>query len=101
MEGKWSDFVSYVHVYNKLFNHCEGKKNRRLVHRCIPWLHLGNNLYLLKKEKCCWRCRGEKSENEYNDCLHRLYIKDYICAIDKKMRDMTKDCFVNSIKIKL
>ena len=52
--------------------------------KCIPWLDLGNNNYLLKKEECCWRCRGEKFENEYKDCLHKLYIKDCICAIDKK-----------------
>ena len=30
-----------------------------------------------------------------------MYIKDYTCAIDKKLWDMTKDYFVNSIKIKL
>ena len=66
------------------------KKITRLVDRCIPCLHLGKNLYLLRIKNCFWGCRGEKSENEYNDCLHRLYIKVYICAIDKKNKGYDK-----------
>ena len=45
---------------------------------------MGNNLYLLKKGNCCCLYKGEKYENEYKDCLHRLYIKNYICTINKK-----------------
>ena len=79
------------------------KKIRRLVDGCIQWLHLENSLYLLKKEKRCWRCRGEKSESEYNDWLHTDCIERNILTIfvqSIKMWDMKKDCFQNSIKIK-